>query len=69
LCVIVFVFLLRTQRLPPTGRRGRIFTAVQETAIVDMVIRYDGLKLTEIRDRVLADNITFGIIHNVSITI
>jgi hypothetical protein len=41
---------------------------VQDTAIVDMVIRNNGIKLTEIRDRVLADNITFGNIHNVSIT-
>ena len=41
---------------------------MQETAIVDMVIRNNGIKLTEIRDRVLADNITFGNIHNVSVT-
>ena len=44
-----------------------MFIDVQETAIVDMVIRNNGIKLTEIRDRVLADNITFANIHSVSI--
>jgi hypothetical protein len=47
MCVIVFVLLRRTQRLPPTGGRGRIFTAVQETAIIDMVIRNNGIKLSD----------------------
>lgn len=45
-----------------------MFTDVQETAIVDMVIRNNGIKLTEIRHRVLADNVTFTNIHSVSIT-
>jgi hypothetical protein len=31
---------------------------MQETAIVDMVIRNNGIKLTEIQDRVLADNVS-----------
>ncbi len=35
-----------------------MFTDVQEMAIVDMVIRNNAIKLTEIQDRVLADNIT-----------
>nr|XP_015821056.1 uncharacterized protein LOC107389438 [Nothobranchius furzeri] len=69
LCVIVFAFLLtRTQRLPHTGGRGRMFTAVQETAIVDVVIRNNGIKLTEIRHSILADNVTFANIHSVSLT-
>ena len=63
MCVIALAFLLRTQRLPHTGRK---FTDVQETAIVDLVIRNNGIKLTEIR--VLADNVTFANIHSVSIT-
>jgi hypothetical protein len=40
---------------------------VQESPIVDMVIRNNGIKLTEFRDRMLAD-IIFGKIHNVTIT-
>ena len=43
-----------------------MFTDVQETAIIDMVIRNNGIKLTEIR--VLADNVNFDNIHCVSIT-
>ncbi|KAL3969266.1 beta-galactoside alpha-2,3-sialyltransferase (sialyltransferase 4A) [Sarotherodon galilaeus] len=66
--VRVFRQTNRTQRLPHTGGRGRMFTDVQETAIVDMVIRNNGIKLTEIRHRVLADNVTFPNIHSVSIT-
>ncbi|XP_038137819.1 uncharacterized protein LOC119781423 [Cyprinodon tularosa] len=66
--VRVFRQTNRTQRLPHTGGRGRMLTDVQETAIVDMVIRNNGIKLTEIRDTVLADNITFANIHSVSIT-
>lgn len=46
-----------------------MLTDVQETAIVYMVIRNNGIKLTEIQDRVLADNVTFANIHSVSITI
>ena len=68
MCVTAFVFLLRTQWLLLTGGRGRAITAVQETAIVDMVIRNNGIKLTDFRDRVLVDNITFRNTHNVSIT-
>ncbi|XP_019217583.1 uncharacterized protein LOC109203005 [Oreochromis niloticus] len=68
-CIVrVFRQTNRTQRLPHTGGRGRMFTDVQETAIVDMVIRNNGIKLTEIRHRVLADNVTFANIHSVSIT-
>ncbi|KAL3973664.1 NLR family CARD domain-containing protein 3 [Sarotherodon galilaeus] len=66
--VRVFRQTNRTQRLPHTGGRGRMFTDVQETAIVDMVIRNNGIKLTEIRHRVLADNVTVANIHSVSIT-
>lgn len=45
-----------------------MLTDVQETAIVDMVIRNNGIKLPEIRDGVLANNVTFANIHSVSIT-
>ncbi|KAI7799111.1 hypothetical protein IRJ41_018416, partial [Triplophysa rosa] len=42
------------------GGRGRIFSDGQEIAIVDVVTANNAIKLREIRDRVLADNITFG---------
>jgi len=45
-----------------------MLTDVQEIAIVDMGIRNNGIKLTEIRDRVLVDNFTFANIRSVSIT-
>ncbi|KAM9426086.1 uncharacterized protein KZ484_016148 isoform 1-T1 [Pholidichthys leucotaenia] len=66
---IVRVFRLnnRIQRLPPTGGRGRIFSDAQEVAIVDMVIANSAIKLHEIRDRVLADEATFGNVNAVSI--
>ncbi len=54
------------QRLPPRGGRGRIFSDVQETAIVDMVIANNAIKLRGIQDRVLADNITFANVNMVS---
>ncbi|KAL4008589.1 hypothetical protein ACER0C_002441 [Sarotherodon galilaeus] len=52
--VRVFRQTNRTQWLPHTGGRKRMFTDVQETAIVDTGI--------------LADNVTFANIHSVSIT-
>lgn len=54
--------------MPPTGGRGRILSEAQEIAIVDMVIGNNAIKLREIRDRVLADNITFGNVNTVSTT-
>ena len=46
--------------------RGRILSDAQEIAIVDM--HNNALKLQEIRDRVLADDITFGNVNTVSTT-
>ncbi len=37
-----------------------MFTDEPETPIIDTAIRNNAIKLTEIRDRVLADNITFA---------
>ncbi len=55
-------------RLPPTGGRGRIFTDVQETAVIGMVIANSAIKLKEIRDRVLRDSATFANVNTVSTT-
>lgn len=54
--------------MPPTGGRGRILSDVQEIAIVELVIGNNAIKLMEIQDRVLADNITFGNVNSVSTT-
>lgn len=54
--------------MPPTGGRGRTLSDTQKIAIVDMVIGNSALKLQEIRDIVLADNITFGNVNTVSTT-
>lgn len=45
-----------------------MFSDVQETAIVDMVIENNAIKLKEIHARVLADNLVFVNIPNVSMT-
>ena len=45
--------------MPPTGGRGIILSDAQENAIVDMVIGNNAIKLREIQDRVMADNIIF----------
>lgn len=50
-----------------TGGRGRVFTE-QKTAIVNMVIADNGIKLREIRESVLADNTTFANAQQVSIS-
>jgi hypothetical protein len=60
------VFFSRIQRLSPTGGRGRILSDAQE--IADMVIGNNAIKLQEIQDRVLADNITVGNVNTVSTT-
>lgn len=55
-------------RLPPTGGRGGIFTDVQETAVIDMVIANNAIKLRETWNRVLRDNATFANVNTVSTT-
>ena len=51
--------------MPPTAGRGRILSDAQEIAIVDMVIGKNAIKLLEIQDKVLVDNITFGNVNMV----
>lgn len=67
-CVSYYCTVCRMHRLPPTGGRGRIFTDVQETAVIDMVIASNAINLREIRDRVLRDNTTFASVNTVSTT-
>ncbi|KAJ8332376.1 hypothetical protein SKAU_G00425490 [Synaphobranchus kaupii] len=58
----------RIERLPPRGGRGLTFTAEQETAIVNMVLANNVIRLREIQNRVIEDNIIFPNIHTVSLS-
>lgn len=53
--------------MPHRGGRVAIFTAAQETLIVDMVRGNNLIRLREIRDKVIADNVNFESIDDVSL--
>ncbi|RXN25040.1 receptor-type tyrosine- phosphatase U-like protein [Labeo rohita] len=53
--------------MPHRGGRVAIFTAAQETLIVDMVLENNLIRLREIRDKVIADNVNFESIDDVSL--
>ncbi|KAL3980184.1 protein O-mannose beta-1,4-N-acetylglucosaminyltransferase [Sarotherodon galilaeus] len=55
----------RVERMPHRGGRVAIFTAAQETLIVDMVRGNNLIRLREIRDKVIADNVNFESIDDV----
>ncbi|XP_028297775.1 uncharacterized protein LOC114476433 [Gouania willdenowi] len=57
----------RVERLPHHGGRAPLFTAQQEILIVDMVRENNIIRLREIKERVIADNINFGGIDRVSL--
>ncbi|XP_038568547.1 uncharacterized protein LOC119898449 isoform X1 [Micropterus salmoides] len=57
----------RVERMPHRGGRVAIFTAAQETLIVDMVRENNLIRLREIRDKVIADNVNFEGIDDVSL--
>ncbi|XP_067107091.1 uncharacterized protein [Osmerus mordax] len=57
----------RVERMPHSGGRVAIFTAAQETLIVDMVHENNLIRLREIRDKVIADNVNFESIDDVSL--
>lgn len=50
------------------GGRGPIFTRAQETAIVNMVLANNCIRLREIQANVINDNHIFNNIHRVSLT-
>ncbi|XDV33829.1 hypothetical protein PO909_004097 [Leuciscus waleckii] len=56
-------------RRPDAGGRGRMFTAEQETHIVNMVIANNSIRQREIQQRRTEDDTTFQNIHNVSISV
>ncbi|XP_035989923.1 uncharacterized protein LOC118561800 [Fundulus heteroclitus] len=59
----------RVERMPHRGGRVAIFTAAQETPIVDMVRENNLIRLREIRDKVIDDNVNFEGIDDVSLAI
>ena len=61
------VSFFRVERMPHRGGRVAIFTAAQETLIVDMVRENNLIRLREIRDKVSADNVNFESIDDVSL--
>ncbi|XP_076744850.1 uncharacterized protein LOC143420546 [Maylandia zebra] len=58
----------RAERMPHRGGRVAIFTAAQETLIADMVRENNCIRLREIRDKVIADNVNFENIDAVSVS-
>ena len=58
----------RTQRLPPSGGRGRKFTLQQENAIVQMVIANNSIRLREICNNIITDIGVFANIEKVGTT-
>ena len=53
--------------MPHRGGRTSIFTAQQEIIIVDMVRENNIIRLREIKESVIADNVNFGVIDRVSV--
>ncbi|XP_063757810.1 uncharacterized protein LOC134876683 isoform X2 [Eleginops maclovinus] len=58
----------RVERLPYAGGRASRFTPAQEVVIVDMVRENNVLRLREIRERIIGDNMNFPNIDDVSLT-
>ncbi|XP_058876771.1 uncharacterized protein LOC131731437 [Acipenser ruthenus] len=59
---------LRTERRPSSGGRGRILTAQQEMAIVDMVVTQNDIRLRDIQQNILGNNETFQGAETISTT-
>ncbi|RXN10951.1 hypothetical protein ROHU_010722 [Labeo rohita] len=57
----------RIHTLPHTGGRGKIFGIEQESAIVDMVVANNAIRLREIQAAVIADQGVFRNIKSVSL--
>ncbi|KAJ8332377.1 hypothetical protein SKAU_G00425500, partial [Synaphobranchus kaupii] len=57
----------RTERLPRRGGRERVFTAEQETAIVNMVLENNAITITQIQSAIIDDQDIFLNINTVSL--
>ncbi len=56
-CFLLLLYRIHT--LPHTGGRGKIFGIEQESAIVDMVVANNAIRLREIQAAVIADQGAF----------
>lgn len=57
-----------TERRPGHGGRHRLFTPEQETAIVNIVVANNIIRLWEIQNHIIADNTIFNNIHQVGLS-
>ncbi len=64
-CFLLLLYRIHT--LPHTGGRGKIFGIEQESAIVDMVVANNAIRLREIQAAVIADQGAFRNINSVSL--
>ncbi len=64
-CFLLLLYRIHT--LPHTGGRGKIFGIEQESAIVDMVVANNAIRLCEIQAPVIADQGAFRNINSVSL--
>lgn len=58
----------RVERQRHHGGRGRLFTAVQETAMINMVLANNAIRIREIRENILNDDNIFNNINAVSLS-
>ena len=58
----------RIERRPHEGGRTRMFSQHQETLIVDMVRQNNAIRLHEIQQRIVEDNVDFEGINSVSLS-
>ncbi|KAL7374465.1 hypothetical protein ABVT39_013502 [Epinephelus coioides] len=56
------------ERLPPAGGSARLFTAQQDTAIVNMVLENNAITLKQIQRKVIEDQVVFQTINSVSLS-
>ncbi|XP_031164929.2 uncharacterized protein LOC116056748 [Sander lucioperca] len=64
-CFLLLLYRIHT--LPHTGGRGKMFSIEQESAIVDMVVANNAIRLREIQAAVIADQGAFRNINSVSL--
>lgn len=64
-CFLLLLYRIHT--LPHTGGRGKIFSIEQESAIVDMVVANNAIRLRDIQAAVIADQGAFRNINSVSL--
>ncbi len=59
--------MLRIDRKAHSGGRGRVLTAQQECAVVEMVRARNDIRLSEIKQEIEEDNDTFPNVASISI--